>query len=59
MRNVFDKGFIFAIKLDNLFKNKNFLEKKLENLNEIEIYFNEITELANSFLNLVKFFLKN
>ncbi len=57
MKNVFNEGFKFAIKLDILAKEKNFLKENLKNLNAIEIFFNEISDIGNSFLNLVNFFL--
>jgi hypothetical protein len=57
MQNVFNEGFKFAIKLDILTKERNFVKENFENLNKIEIYFNEINEIGNSFLILVNFFL--
>jgi len=63
MGNIFDKAFKFTANLENLLKDPKFTNgnyeknegKNLDNLKNIEMYFNEIYDLANQFLKLVNF----
>lgn len=61
MGDIFDKAFKFTASLEDLLKNANFTngnfealqQKNMNNLKNIEMYFNQISDLSNSFLKLV------